>query len=101
MSAAVPPPGPEIRAARVIVIFLLIAATCVAGILLLQVPVLNVNKTEVGMVLGWLIAKSGTAVDWLLGGSEGGSRRADAGNGPQPVTVTNAPDSPVPVETAP
>lgn len=94
----VPPPPIEIRVVRVIVIVLLIVATCIAGMLLLRRPVLADNKTEVGMVLGWLIAKSGTAVDWLLGGSEGGSRRADAAGHPVAGDVpTGAPDDPVAV----
>jgi hypothetical protein len=96
---AVPPPPVEIRVTRVAVIVILITATCIAGVLLLRMPVLADNKTEVGLVLGWLIAKSGTAVDWLLGGSEGGSRRADAqpthnaptGTETDPVNVVEQP----------
>jgi len=82
----------EIRLVRVTVIVTLVASTAYAGWLLLKVPVLSVNKTEIGMVLGWLVAKSGTAVDWLFGSSEGGARRADA-------TATGALNAPPPEAT--
>lgn len=73
-------PGVEIRIVRVVVIVALVAATIWAGYLILKMrePIVQENKLEVGMVLGWLIAKAGTAVDWLLGSSESGNRRADA-----------------------
>ena len=77
--AALAQPGVEIRALRVIVIIALVSATIYAGYLILRMreAIVQENKLEIGMVLGWLIAKAGTAVDWLLGSSESGNRRAD------------------------
>ena len=104
----VPPPPIEIRGVRVFVIVALLLATCWAGQEILHVPILTDNKTETGMVLGWLIAKSGTAVDWLFGASEGGSRRADAtpvpggsSGGSGGIIPTGTPGDPVSVETTP
>lgn len=73
-------PGTEIRVMRVVVILVLVSGTMYAGYLILNMreAIVQENKLEIGMVLGWLIAKAGTGVDWLLGSSEGSSRRADA-----------------------
>lgn len=75
-------PGSEIRVMRVVIILVLVAATIYAGYIILNMreAIVQENKLEVGMVLGWLIAKAGTGVDWLLGSSEGSSRRADFDN---------------------
>lgn len=39
--------------------------------------IIESNKLEVGLLIGWLIAKSGTVIDWLFGSSESGARRSD------------------------
>jgi len=76
-AAGVNAPAWEIRALR----FLIGAALIIAAVLtlrsLLSSALPEANKLEVGLLLGWLIAKSGTVIDWLFGGSESGTRRAD------------------------
>jgi hypothetical protein len=74
---AVPPV--EIRILRFLVGFILIlaAVSTLRTVLLTDRPIMEANKLEVGMMIGWIIAKSGTVIDWLFGGSESGTRRAD------------------------
>ena len=69
----------EIRAVRVLVALALVAAAIATlnEVIGRDQPILEANKLEVGMLIGWIVAKSGTVIDWLFGGSESGTRRAD------------------------
>lgn len=71
-------PAAEIRLLRFVIALILVVATLWVLNKLLQKEILEKNKLEVGLLLGWLIAKSGTVIDWLFGGSESGARRADS-----------------------
>lgn len=67
----------EVRLLRVGIAVVLTYAAIATLDRLLNKAILEENKLEVGLLLGWLIAKSGTVIDWLFGGSESGTRRAD------------------------
>lgn len=71
-------PAGEIRTLRFAIAVMLVVATLWTLDRLLDREILEKNKLEVGLLLGWLIAKSGTVIDWLFGGSESGGRRSDA-----------------------
>jgi hypothetical protein len=101
--------GWDIRMMRLFITGALILAAIMTLRHLLTVELFEKNKLEVGLLLGWLIAKSGTVIDWLFGGSESGTRRADqiatqaastpAGTPGDPLAVSGAaPDKP-PVAT--
>lgn len=70
-------PPPEIRVLRIVIASTLIGAMIYALAHLFKYEIVEKNKLEFGMILGWLVSKAGTVVDWLFGGSEGGTRRAD------------------------
>ncbi len=93
----------EVRALRVVIGLVMIGAaiSTLNTVLTTEKPILEANKLEVGMMIGWIIAKTGTVIDWLFGGSESGTRRADAqahNAGPQSVQIDQPPDEPVPVK---
>lgn len=83
----------EIRLLRFAVGFIIIGAaiSTLDTVLNTDKPILDKNKLEVGMMIGWIIAKSGTIIDWLFGGSESGTRRADA----QAQQPSGQPEDPV------
>lgn len=71
------------------------------GLYLIEVPAGNRDALvlALGLVLGW----GGAVVNYEFGSSSAGRKAADAGiaravESPQPVTVANPPDAPVPVE---
>lgn len=87
----------EIRMVRVIVALALVAAaiSTLNHVIVRDKPILDANKLEVGMLIGWIVAKSGTVVDWLFGGSESGTRRADQSAAREVESPSGQPDDPV------
>jgi hypothetical protein len=76
-AAAYTSPPSEIRVLRIIIAVALVGSMIYALRHLFNVKIIEENKLEFGMILGWLVSKAGTVVDWLFGGSESGGRRAD------------------------
>lgn len=70
-------PGWDVRLMRLFIVGALVMSAILTLRHLLNVEIFDKNKLEIGLLLGWLIAKSGTVIDWLFGGSESGGRRAD------------------------
>ena len=70
-------PGWDVRLMRLFIVGALVLTAVWSLQHLLGVRIPEENKLEVGLLLGWLIAKSGTVIDWLFGGSESGGRRND------------------------
>jgi hypothetical protein len=77
MATAYTSPPAEIRLLRIVIAIALVGAMIYALRHLFNVEIIEKNKLEFGMILGWLVSKAGTIVDWLFGGSESGGRRAD------------------------
>ena len=95
MSAPIPgitEAGWDIRGMRIFIVVALIAAAVLTLRQLLGVAILDTNKLEVGLLLGWLIAKSGTVIDWLFGGSDDdGDGEADQDEADRPEARPSRP----------
>ncbi len=79
-----------------------VSAFVLIGFAVVSAFTLGFTDDEVtkGNVIGTWINFAMLAVGFWLGSSSGGKSKPDPEQ-PQPVTVTNAPDDPVPVESKP
>lgn len=90
---------------RTAVIFMLIGTLMLSVPILMAWPIPPRAEQMLNLVLGFFLAKGGDAVAYLLNSTAGSNAKTDAvidmaaqhRRQPQPVTVENKPDNPVPV----